>query len=159
MAKVCSNIIVHCSDSSWGSAAEIRKWHQEKGWRDIGYHFVIGNGLIRPDLYLPAMDGLVSVGRELDGDPLIEDNEVGAHALGYNQKSIGICMIGKDVFTARQVGRLLLLLHDLRKVFSIENEDILGHYETERANGKTCPNIDMDHVRYLMNHTQGDVKP
>ena len=46
--KTIDNIIVHISDSSFGSAREIRKWHTEKGWKDIvsalrlvGYDYVI----------------------------------------------------------------------------------------------------------------------
>jgi len=157
MAKRLGNIIVHCSDSDFGSAAEIRRWHMEKDWKDIGYHFVIGNGRPRPDLFVPSLDGTVEVGRFLDGDPLITDNEVGAHALGYNDSSIGVCLIGKNAFTAAQIGSLLHLLHDLRKRFSIENGAVLGHYETPLAGGKTCPNIDMSHVRYLLTLVKGEI--
>lgn len=145
-----TNIIVHCSDSEWGSAAEIRRWHLAKGWRDGGYHFVIGNGKIKPDLFLPELDGTVEVLRELDGDPFIEDNEVGAHTLGYNSSSIGVCMIGKTAFSANQFASLIKLLHAMRKRFTIEIRAILGHYETPLSQGKTCPNIDMEHVRYIL---------
>ena len=37
-------IIVHHSDSDYGSAAIIDKWHRERGFDELGYHFVIGNG-------------------------------------------------------------------------------------------------------------------
>ena len=145
-----SNIVVHCSDSTWGSAAEIRRWHLAKGWKDGGYHFVIENGQVKPDLYLASIDGDVSVLRELDGDLFVEDNEIGAHALGYNDKSIGVCMIGKTTFSAPQMGGLIINLHEMRKRFKIEIPAIVGHYETEQSGGKTCPNIDMMHVRYLL---------
>jgi hypothetical protein len=150
MAKRLANIVVHCSDSAWGSAAEIRRWHLENGWRDIGYHFVISNGMTRPDFRVDALDGSVEVGRYLDGDNFISENEIGAHALGYNSDSIGICLIGKTSFTARQLGTLLNVLNDLGRRFDVPVTSILGHYETPDANGKTCPNIDMKHVRYLL---------
>ena len=37
-------IIIHCSATPEGKdidAEEIRQWHLDKGWRDIGYHYVI----------------------------------------------------------------------------------------------------------------------
>ena len=149
MAKL-TNIIIHCSDSEFGSASEIRRWHQQKGWKDIGYHFVILNGLIVPQtsfqksLYLPILDGSVEVGRKIDGDDLVSDNEVGAHALGYNANSIGICLIGKKHFTQAQFDSLRELLRDLMKRWShIKKQDILGHYQTPKAGGKTCPNFDV----------------
>ena len=54
--------------------AEIRDWHLQRGWRDVGYHFVI------------RRDGTVE-----DGRPLHQE---GAHARGENADSIGICLIG-----------------------------------------------------------------
>lgn len=155
MAKRLANIIVHCSDSTWGSAAEIRRWHLQNGWKDIGYHYVISNGLLMLDHRLETMDGSIEAGRPLDGDPFIEDFEIGAHALGYNDSSIGVCLIGKTSFTARQIGSLLRLLDNLRTTFSVENGAVLGHYETPLSKGKTCPNIDMAHVRYFLNLMQG----
>ena len=44
------------------------------GWHDIGYNFLIGG------------DGVIYEGAGWDS--------VGAHALGYNSQSIGICFIG-----------------------------------------------------------------
>ena len=44
MRKI-NKIILHCSDSAWGSAAAIDRWHVERGMRRIGYHYVILNGV------------------------------------------------------------------------------------------------------------------
>ena len=55
-------------------AREIRKWHLERGWQDIGYHIVI------------RLDGTVEQGRPL--------HQVGAHVGGRNTGNIGICYIG-----------------------------------------------------------------
>ncbi len=153
MRKI-ENLIVHCSDSLWGCAREIRKWHLARGWSDIGYHFVILNG--RPTFaheehatVIPTLDGSVEVGRYLDDDSFISDVEVGAHALGYNDKSIGVCLIGKTEFTLRQITSLDRLLWDLCMLYHVPFDAIIGHYETAsgKAEGKTCPNLDMDVVR------------
>lgn len=148
MAKTWKRIIIHCSASSWGSAAEIRKWHLERDWTDCGYHFVIGNGKIRTDLYLDSQDGSVEIGRRIDGDQIVEDGEQGAHAYGFNSDSIGICLIGTDEFTGRQIGSLLDLIRDLKLRFELKNVDIIGHYEINPA--KSCPNLDMKAFRQIL---------
>lgn len=147
------NIILHCSDSLFGSASEIRRWHQANGWKDIGYHFVINNGLIVPDivdkstgklkqtcLYLPCMDGQIEVGRRLDGDKFISDNEAGAHALGYNANSIGIVWIGVYSFTPAQFMSGARLITELWNLFG-RNIPVKGHYEVSQ--NRTCPNFNV----------------
>ena len=76
MRKI-SEIIVHCAATPEGKAftvADIDAWHRKRGFRCIGYHFVI------------YLDGSVHEGRAIE--------EVGAHCLGHNANSIGICYIG-----------------------------------------------------------------
>lgn len=147
--KSLTHIIVHCSDSEWGSAREIRKWHLERGWRDIGYHIVILNEQILPSLSIPALNGSIELGRPFDGDMFIADNEVGAHALGYNDRSIGICGIVKKKWAPAQELSLIHVVRDLQRIFKIKKENVLGHCETESglAQGKTCPNLDMTEIR------------
>jgi hypothetical protein len=148
MAKL-TNIIIHCSDSEFGSASEIRRWHLANGWKDIGYHFVILNGMVMPttknqtSLYLPLLDGSVEVGRRLDGDTFITDNEAGAHALGYNTKSIGICLIGVNSFTPSQFMQLAKLLQTLTNLYGLPFSltTIKGHYEV--TPNRTCPNFNV----------------
>lgn len=70
-------IIIHCSDSPEGrndKAEDIRKWHKQRGFSDIGYHYVID------------LDGTVEKGRPIE--------QAGAHCTGHNRNSIGICYIG-----------------------------------------------------------------
>ncbi len=116
-------------------------------WADIGYHFVICNGLLMPDtayqsaLYLDVMDGSVETGRRIDGDSFVSDNEKGAHTLGYNGTSIGICLIGKTSFTEAQFESLGVLLHDLMNHYGISKSHIYGHYQLNK--GRTCPNFDV----------------
>jgi hypothetical protein len=146
------NIIIHCSDSLWGCARVIRSWHLEKGWSDIGYHFVIQNGAptrshLMVERRIHALDGQVECGRYLDDDTFLSDIEKGAHALGYNANSIGICLIGVKDFTSRQMTSLYQLLYDLTRHYQIPADQILGHCETAQAGGKTCPNLNMAKVR------------
>jgi hypothetical protein len=55
--------------------AEVRRWHvQDRGWKDIGYHFLIDR------------DGTVAKGRPVE--------QVGAHTMDHNVGSIGISLFG-----------------------------------------------------------------
>jgi len=129
-------IIIHCSDSKFGDANIIREWHIKRGWRDIGYHFVILNGVIQFGTEcVDELDGIVEVGRSL--------MDTGAHCKGYNAKSIGICLIGVESFTPNQLVSLRELVQDIQKQFN--DLKIYGHYELDDK--KTCPNIDMDWLR------------
>lgn len=77
-------IIIHCSATppTWmagrsaaDKVAEIRRWHMvDRGWSDIGYHWVIDR------------DGTLVRGRP--------ETVVGAHTQGHNAGAIGICLIG-----------------------------------------------------------------
>lgn len=135
-------IIVHCSDSGFGNVSLIRKWHLERGWDDIGYHFVIYNG--RPehsDKYEPFYDGATLHGRSL--------KYIGAHCEGHNSNSIGVCLVGDYFFTYQQLFIALPVL--------IKN--IIGQYGMEPCNvfphrkfnvNKTCPNLGPSYFKYLM---------
>jgi len=123
-SRKIDSIIIHCSDSPQGRGDDvntIRQWHLERGWNDIGYHYVI------------LEDGTIQVGRDL--------NKSGAHAKGHNSNSIGICLIGKDTFTEKQFDSLSYLTKGLKYQFSIYSKNIVGHY---KVSSKTCPNFDVD---------------
>jgi hypothetical protein len=154
-------IVVHCSDADWGSMREINKWHKERFSMTedllyVGYHFVVLNGRILPELFIPALNGSIECGRRLDEDKFIETNEKGAHALGYNEGSIGVCLIGRrdpktgDLsFTSSQFDALKELLIDLCKQYDLKSDDVIGHNETEsgKAQGKTCPDFNVGDLR------------
>lgn len=152
-----TTIVIHISDSPWGCAREIRRWHLAKGWSDIGYHFVALNG--RPTFthhknqtLIPELDGSIECGRPLDDDRFIEDVEIGAHALGLNAESVGICAIGKGSWTPNQWHRVGRLVHDLQVNYQVPTEKVLGHNETPegKAQRKTCPDIDMNLFRSML---------
>lgn len=124
-------LVVHCSASVPSlrtGAAEIDRWHRQRGWLKIGYHYVI------------KVDGTLEQGRALD--------EVGAHVEGYNSQSIGICLVGGvdktgaavDNFTADQMERLALLLSDLLGVFPAAR--VVGHRDFPGVR-KACPCFDV----------------
>jgi N-acetylmuramoyl-L-alanine amidase len=124
-------IVIHCSDSTFGSSIEIDRWHRERGWSNVGYHFVICNGQVENNTYLDCMDGAIERGRDKDAS--------GAHAKGYNSY-IGICLVGIDQFTDKQYKALETLIKELQAKYGIKSRDIIGHYE---VSSKTCPNMDV----------------
>lgn len=129
--RTINKIVIHCSDTPEGKyfdVDDIRDWHKERGWNDIGYHYVI------------LLNGTIQLGREL--------KKVGAHARGVNRNSIGVCYIGgkdadfkkaKDTRTKEQKESLRVLLKTLIRMFP--ESEILGHYQAVTTN-KTCPNFD-----------------
>lgn len=122
-------IIIHHSATDKGNAEVFRKAHMAKGWRDIGYHYVIGNGTY-------TGDGEIEEGRGND--------EVGAHAKGYNDKSIGICLVGnfeKYPPSQAQIKSLVKLLKSLLPEYKIPIADVIGHKE---VNNTLCPGIYFD---------------
>ena len=127
--RVINEIIVHCSATPEGkdyTLDTIRQWHRQRGFSDIGYHYVI------------HPDGKVEEGRDV--------NIAGAHCSGHNSKSIGICYIGgmtadnkkaKDTRTEEQRANLKALLMAMRKLYP--SAKIHGHRDFAV---KACPSFD-----------------
>ena len=67
-------IILHHAEAKSASVEEVNRWHLERGWTGIGYHFYI------------RKDGRIYRGRP--------EWAVGAHAQGHNSRSVGICVEG-----------------------------------------------------------------
>lgn len=128
--RTINRIIIHCSATPEGkdyTVDTIRKWHKQKGYSDIGYHYVI------------YRDGSIMKGRPLE--------KIGAHTVGYNTGSVGICYIGglakdcktpKDTRTKEQKESLLKLVHSLKEQFP--NATIHGHNEFA---AKACPSFNV----------------
>lgn len=148
-------IVLHCSDSGFGNAALIAKWHclpeQEviqngkvykgRGWSGIGYHYVILNGWLTPDHFNAKFDGYIETGRPLDDDPFITKSEMGAHVKGFNINSLGICLIGKSgKFTENQLNSALELISELEGQF--HEIEIYQHGELDKAK-PFCAGLDM----------------
>lgn len=116
-------LVVHCSDTPDTldlTAADIHKMHLSFGWDGIGYHKII------------KRDGTVENGRP--------NFWIGAHTYGLNEKSLGVCLIGRDKFTKKQFLSLKNILVKWKKKF--KNSTIIGHSEVIKTK-KTCPNFDV----------------
>ena len=136
-------LVIHCSASEWGDVNAIREWHLERGFSDIGYHYVILNGYRTYRPYKQnqiefGKDGVIEQGRSIE--------QVGAHVEGHNQNSVGICLVGDHAFSKLQKATLKSLVADLRVRFP--EAVIKGHYELNP--NKTCPNMDMDKLRKFL---------
>ena len=82
--KTIDAIVIHCSATRAGQdvrAADIDKQHKERGFKMIGYNYVID------------LDGTVEVGRPLTMDGAHCDKP-GFSGISYNKHSIGICYVG-----------------------------------------------------------------
>ena len=125
------NVIVHCSDSSFGNAALITKWHtKERGWDNIGYHYVILNGRLSAYKTHSYFDGHIETGRPLDDDSDMELDEKGSHAFGYNN-AVGICLIGlSGTFTDAQIRALNHLIDRLR--FQFKEIKVMQHSDVDK---------------------------
>ena len=126
-----TEIIVHCSATPEGAnftVEDIDKWHRQRGFRCIGYHYVI------------YLDGGIHLGRPID--------EEDAHCRdgGHNKHSIGVCYIGgvakdghtpKDTRTPEQKAAMKALIGLLKAAF--RGAKVYGHRDF--AN-KACPSFD-----------------
>ena len=121
-------IIIHCSavrPNQTSSAAQIDQWHKKRGWKCIGYHYVI------------RRDGSIERGRP--------ESMVGAHCLNHNQHSIGVCYEGgldangkaADTRTSEQKAAMRALLVELKQ--SYPRSLIMGHNVFAQ---KACPCFD-----------------
>lgn len=146
--KRIKRIVVHCSDSEWGTALTIAQWHIARGFRTIGYHAVVCNSYPthawwKNENPVPYYEGSVEIGRPIDDDQELNGAEVGAHVAGFNQNSFGVCMIGKNKFSNAVLDKTLEVVRFHLNQFGLQpsQETVKGHYELN--SGKTCPNIDM----------------
>lgn len=124
MRKI-THIILHCAATKPSmdiGAKEIERWHRNRGFFTIGYHFVI------------RRDGTWEVGRPLE--------QPGAHAVGHNKHSIGICIVGglnekgqpEANYTEAQWNTLKELVTYLRNLFP--GVAVIGHRDVA---AKDCP--------------------
>lgn len=134
--RTINEIILHCSATPEGkdySVDTIRKWHLQRGFSDIGYHYVI------------YRDGTIHSGRDV--------NISGAHCTNHNSKSIGVCYIGgldftgknaKDTRTEEQKKSLVNLVKQLMSIYKLSISNV--HCHNEYAN-KACPSFKINDFR------------
>jgi N-acetylmuramoyl-L-alanine amidase len=123
-------LVVHCAATKPTmdiGLREIRQWHRERGWLDIGYHFVI------------RRDGSVEKGRPQD--------VIGAHVEGHNYESLGVCLAGginalgkpENNFTPEQFESLRSLLAKLKADYP--SAQVVGHRDLDPK--KACPSFNV----------------
>ncbi|WP_202932364.1 N-acetylmuramoyl-L-alanine amidase [Vreelandella alkaliphila] len=125
-------LTIHCAATTAAmdiGVAEIREWHLARGFRDVGYHYVI------------RRDGTLERGRP--------ENQTGAHVGGYNSGNLGICMVGgvasdgrtpEDNFTEAQWAELDRLLTELHGRYP--EAIIMGHNGFPGHETRGCPCFD-----------------
>lgn len=126
--RTINEIIVHCTATPEGrdvTAADVDRWHKERGWSGIGYHWLV------------RLDGTVEAGRP--------EAAVGAHVAGRNRNTIGVVYAGgvdkamrpKDTRTPAQKAALDKLLRDILKR-NPSVAKIAGHRDYA---AKACPSF------------------
>lgn len=123
-ARAVNTIILHCTATEATrkyTVADVRSWHKQRGFDDIGYHYLID------------LDGSI-----LDGRPV---GQVGAHVEDHNVGSIGISYFGgisrdrpRDTRTDEQFANMLWLVTELSRMYPVKR--IAGHSEYAQ---KACP--------------------
>ena len=116
-------LVVHCSDTTDDAALtgrDIHQMHLGFGWDGVGYHRIIGR------------DGVIEHGRP--------DYWIGAHVKGFNDVSLGVCLIGRHNFTDAQMQALETVLRGWKTAFPAA--EIVGHCDFDYTE-KTCPNFDV----------------
>ena len=128
MRKI-DKIILHCSATPEGrhvTVKDIDCWHRDRGFSGIGYHWVI------------YLDGSVHRGRP--------EEKQGAHVVGHNATSIGVCYIGgadsnmkaKDTRTPAQRAALKRVVAELQQRYP--GATVHGHNEFA---AKACPSFNV----------------
>ena len=113
--------------SAQAKVKEIRRWHVDRKFSDIGYHFVIDR------------DGEVAKGRPIE--------QTGAHVKGRNTGTIGIALVGgrdgkatdkfRDNYTDAQERGLIKLIRFLHENYGVV--PVTGHNQYA---AKECPCFD-----------------
>lgn len=120
--RLINKIYLHHSASGTDTTLEdIITWHKARGWRTVGYHYVI------------TWDGKIHVGRP--------EATVGAHVKGDNANSIGICLAGNAEtlpMSVEQAESVSVLLEHLVDKHDLKRSDVYGHREHKGA-ATLCP--------------------
>ena len=125
-------IIVHTTDANVNCGAEcVNKMHVAKGWDSCGYHKIV------------MVDGSVEDCRPFE--------VIGAHVRGFNTTSVGVAWAGQGLPSKLQYESLRKLVKSLMKRFNLSSKQVHGHKEYSTSGTKTCPNINMNIFRRLLN--------
>lgn len=122
MREINRIVIHHTATSSSATVESIRRYHTAvRGWRDIGYHYLIDG------------DGQIRLGRP--------EWIQGAHVRGHNRDSIGVAVIGnfeQVSFELAQEDSLEVLLLDL--LYRYPKAKVLCHSDLANT---LCPGVSL----------------
>lgn len=132
-----NRIILHCTATRAGQQVNVKqidKWHRDRGWSGVGYHYVI------------YANGEIATGRNI--------RKKGAHVKGHNHDSVGVAYVGgldnnlvpQDTMTMPQEMAFLHLVNSLRVVFG--DMSVHGHNE---FSSKSCPSFNVQEKYKFLN--------
>ncbi len=131
-------IVLHHSATPRGSAAIFDKIHRSRGWDELGYHFVIGNGQGAPN-------GLVEVGGRWLKQKHGAHCKVAEHP-EYNDFGVGVCLVGdfdRTYPTEAQIDSCAQVVRYVMRRYGIPASRIRGHQQLKPTT--RCPG---DHFPY-----------
>ena len=122
-ARAVDVVFLHCSASdnpNHDSVEVIQRWHKNRGFTNIGYHFFI------------SKNGHIHDGRSLENTPAAQK--------GYNKGSIAICLHGlkPERFTQEQFNSVYKLCSAIKAAYG-DTLRFRGHKEVA---AKACPVFD-----------------
>jgi len=129
MRRKTEYIVIHHSATRKESdigVETIDAWHKARGWKGIGYHWVI------------RRNGRIEKGRN--------SGTAGAHVKGYNQNSEGICLIGglgehndqpEANYTLSQKTALKALIGELKSRYP--DAEVVRHCDLDPKGKPHCP--------------------
>lgn len=133
--SVTTHIVLHHAAAKTCTAADVDSWHKANGWSGIGYHYFVRKN-----------------GRIYRGRP---ENTVGAHVIGHNSYSIGICAEGdystETVMTEAQKSAIQELIRDIKTRYP--NIKVVGHKD---LGGSACPGTYYP-LDYFKNYKESEV--
>lgn len=117
-----TKVFLHCTAYPHGDligldlVKAVSQWHRNRGWKDIGYHFIID------------LAGNIYEGRSIEAIP--------AAQRGYNSHSIAICVDGLNKFTDISLRTVKEFCYSIDNVYD-NGVTFHGHCEVNKY--KTCP--------------------
>jgi hypothetical protein len=138
-----THLIWHYTESDDVPASVVDQWHKAKGWKGIGYHYLI------------RKNGNVEKGRE--------ESEVGAHCSGHNAGTLGISLCGSDTLewypTDAQYRAAGILGAELKRKYGLSVKDASTFHRDWMST--SCPGkLDRERLKAEMSlHAAQNIKP
>lgn len=134
--KINAIIIHHSASPVSTTVHQIDTWHKDRGWKCIGYHFVC------------LEDGTIAEGRNI--------NRRGAHTLGYNKHSIGICVTGnfQDYHCPKpRFDKLMAFVGELIEKYDLSWDHVF--YHKQFANTLCCGHFLIEQIKQHLKGRRG----